>query len=73
MIIETNELNINQEIEKIASKNKDGYLQAITTFCEEHSLDPAYVAKYLSKPIIEKLRIEAESLNFLPKSARLPL
>jgi hypothetical protein len=73
MIIETNEVNINQEIEKIVSQNKDGYIQAILTFCEEKNIDPSYVAKHISKPIIEKLRAEGESLNYLKKSARLPI
>jgi hypothetical protein len=73
MIIETNEVNINQEIEKIVLNNKDGYIQAILSFCEERGIDPSYVAKHLSKPIIEKIRSEGETINLLPKSARLPL
>jgi|688.fasta_scaffold282076_3 hypothetical protein len=73
MIIETNEVNINQEIEKIVSQNKDGYIQAILTFCEEKNIDPSYIAKFISKPIIEKIRAEGESINLLQKSARLPL
>jgi hypothetical protein len=73
MIIETNEININQEIEKIVLNNKDGYIQAILAFCEEKNIDPSYVAKHLSKPIIEKIRAEGETINLLPKSARLPL
>lgn len=73
MIIETNEININLEIEKIVSKNKDGYIQAILTLCEEKGIDPSYIAKHLSKPIIEKIRSEGEVINLLPKSARLPL
>lgn len=73
MIIETSELNINQEIEKIVSQNKDGYIQAILSICEEKNIDPSYIAKHLSKPIIEKIRAEGESINLLQKSARLPL
>jgi len=73
MIIETNEININHEIEKIVQDSKDGYIEAILTFCESHDLDPAYVAKHLSKPIIEKIRAEGESINLLKKSAKLPL
>lgn len=73
MIIETNQININQEIEKIVLNNKDGYIQAILSFCEEKNVDPAYVAKHLSKPIIEKIRIEGEMINLLPKVAKLPI
>ena len=73
MIIETNEININQEIEKIVASNKDGYLQAIISFCEKNDVDPAYVAKHISIPIKEKLRVEGENINLLKKSAKLPL
>jgi benzoyl-CoA reductase/2-hydroxyglutaryl-CoA dehydratase subunit BcrC/BadD/HgdB len=73
MIIETNEININHEIEKIVQDSKDGYIEAILTFCESYDLDPAYVAKHLSKPIIEKIRAEGELINLLKKSAKLPL
>jgi hypothetical protein len=73
MLIETNEINISGEIEKIVLNNKDGYIQAILSYCEEKNIDPSYVAKYLSKPIIEKIRAEGETINLLPKSARLPL
>jgi len=73
MILESGELNISQEIEKLVSKTKDGYIQAILTFCEERNIDPSYIAKHLSKPMVEKIKAEGQSLNLLPKSSRLPL
>lgn len=73
MIIETTEININQEIERIVSLNKDGYMQAILSFCEEKNIDPIYVAKHLSTPIKERLHAEGVALNLLPRSARLPI
>jgi hypothetical protein len=47
-------------------------MEAVIKLCEDLSLEPAYMAKHLPKPIIEKLREEGESINLLPKSARLP-
>lgn len=73
MIVEPNEKTISGEIEKIAATNKDGYLEAILSYCEQNNVDTVFVAKYLSKPLIEKIRAEGETLNLLPKSARLPL
>jgi len=48
-------------------------MEAIMVFCENTNTDPEYIAKFLSKPIKEKLRVEGESLNLLPKSSRLPV
>jgi len=73
MLVEPNEKTISSEIEKIAATNKDGYIQAILTYCEQNNLDTVFVAKYLSKPLIEKIRAEGETINLLPRSARLPL
>ena len=34
-------------------------------------IEPELVAKYLSKPIIEKIRVEAENVNLLPRTPKL--
>lgn len=72
MILENGDLNITNEIEKLVSKKNYSYMDAILKLCEDYSLEPSYIAKHLTKPIIEKLREEGESINLLPKSARLP-
>jgi hypothetical protein len=73
MIIENSEINLQQEIEKRVLKTGDSYIDAILYICDNHSLDPEYIAKHLPKPIIEKLKEEGESLNLLPKTSRLPI
>jgi len=72
MILENGDLNVQNEIEKLVSKKNYTYMDAVLKLCEDYSLEPSYIAKHLSKPIIEKLREEGESINLLPKSARLP-
>jgi hypothetical protein len=72
MILENGELNIQQQIETLVLNKRYSYMDAILKLCEDHSLEPSYIAKHLTKPIIEKLREEGESLNLLPKSSRLP-
>ena len=72
MILENSGYNIQTEIEKLVLHKKYTYIDAILKLCEDLSLEPAYIAKHLPKPIIEKLREEGESINLLPKSARLP-
>jgi hypothetical protein len=48
-------------------------MDAVLQICELHNIDPSYIAKHLSKPVVEKIKAEAQSLNFLPKSSRLPI
>ena len=43
------------------------YIQAILALCETNNLEPDAVAKYLSKPIIEKIKIEGQGLNLVNK------
>ena len=72
MILENGDLNVQNEIEKLVSKKNYTYMDAVLKLCEDYSLEPSYIAKHLSKPMIEKLREEGDSINLLPNSARLP-
>jgi hypothetical protein len=60
-------------LEKHMSKHKNGYIDSILAVCEEMGIDPEQAAKYLSKPIIEKIRAEGESINLLPTTPKLPI
>lgn len=51
---------------------KISYMEAVLHLCEEHDIDPGEVKKFLSKAIKEKIEVEAQQLNFLPKSNALP-
>jgi hypothetical protein len=48
-------------------------MEAILEVCEEHGIEPDSIASLLSQPIKEKIQQEAEDLNLLPKSGRLPV
>lgn len=65
------EKEFTSRVEKHASKNKCDYLEAVVDICEEMNIEPELAAKYLSKPIKEKLRVEFEEKNFLPKTPKL--
>jgi hypothetical protein len=41
--------------------------------CEQFGIEPQVAAKFLSKPIIQKIKIEGQELNLLPKTSKLPL
>ena len=65
-----------EAIEKLVLLNKDmNYIDAIIHFCEQNNIDVESVPKLISKPLKEKIKYEAQELNFLKRSSRanLPL
>ena len=48
-----------------------GYMEAVNLLCEEMEIEPELVAKYLSQPIIEKIKVEAQKVNLLPREPQL--
>ena len=63
-----------EEIEKLVLLNKDmNYIDAIIHFCEQNSIDVESVPKLISKPLKEKIKYEAQELNFLKRTSRAKL
>lgn len=62
-----------EKLEAHMSAHKNGYIDSVLAVCEELGIDPEQAAKYLTKPIIEKIRAEGESINLLPQSPKLPI
>lgn len=65
-----------EAIEKIVLESRNmTYIDAIVYFCEENGIEVESVTKLLSKPLKERLRVEATELNMLKRTtrAKLPL
>tara|TARA_B100000902_G_scaffold387568_1_gene431892 strand:- start:399 stop:653 length:255 start_codon:yes stop_codon:yes gene_type:complete len=63
-----------QEVEKIAFQNSDmNYIDAVLHFCEVNEIEVESVPKLLSKPLKEKIKYEAQELNFIKKTSRAKL
>ncbi len=63
-----------EAIEKLVLLNKDmNYIDAIIHFCEQNNIDVESVPKLISKPLKEKIKYEAQELNFLKRSSRAKL
>ena len=63
-----------EEIEKLVLLNKDmNYIDAIVLFCEQNSLDLESVPKLISKPLKEKIKYDAQHLNFMQRTTRAKL
>ena len=63
-----------QEIESLVQINKQmNYIDAIVFFCEQNAIDLESVPKLISKPLKEKIKYEAQELNFLKRTSRAKL
>jgi hypothetical protein len=63
-----------QEVEKIALHNPDmNYIDSVIHYCEVNEIEIDSVSKLISKPLKEKLRHNAQELNFMKKTSRAKL
>jgi hypothetical protein len=68
-------VNYVQEIENLVRDKNIEYIDAIVHYCEKSGLEIEFLAGIIKKdPVMKsKLQFEAENLNFMKKSARLPI
>ena len=64
-------------IENIVLSEKLNYIDAILHYCEKESIEVESVSKLMTKPLKEKLKVDATNLNFMKNvgasKAKLPL
>ena len=61
------------EIESIVANEGMNYIDAICYYCEINNLEIESVTKLVSKPLKEKLKYDAQELNFKKKTSRAKL
>lgn len=63
------------EIERVVLEENCNYIDAIVLFCEVNGIDIESVTKLVSKPLKERLKNDAISLNFMRRisKAKLPI
>jgi hypothetical protein len=62
------------KIEQIVKERKGiSYMDAVLLYCEQNDIDPSTVAPLLTKTLKDKIAIEAQNLNYLPKTGQLPV
>ena len=71
--MEVNNARFPKEVENHAQKFGVSYIDSVIAVCERYGIEPQVAAKFLNKPIIEKIRAEGQTLNLLPKKAKLPI
>ena len=63
-----------QEIETLVQVNNHmNYIDPIIHFCDQNSIDLESVPKLIPKPLKEKIKYEAQELNFLKRTSRAKL
>jgi len=70
-------IKFSYEIEKVVLKEKLNYIDAILFYCEKENIEVESVSKLMTKPLKEKLKVDATRLNFMKargqSKAKLPL
>jgi hypothetical protein len=68
-------LNFSLDIEEIVYMKDISYMDAIIEYCEQNEVEIEVAASLISNNLKSKIQLEAEDLNFLPKSntTKLPL
>ena len=63
-----------ENIETLVLNNKDmNYIDAIVHFCDQNNIDVESVPKLISKPLKEKIKCDAQELNFMKRTSRAKL
>lgn len=74
LLLEDPKKTILEEIEDLVWKHDLSYIEAIVEYCEIKELDIELVGKILKadSKFEAEIRLEAEGLNCIPKTSRLP-
>ena len=66
-------IDLNLTIEKIVKDKKLSYMEAVLYHAQALELEPEAMAKMLNQSVKDKIEVEAQNLNMLKKTAKLPL
>ena len=61
------------EIENIVKEKKITHMDAVLWYCQQNGIEPDKVSSLITKALKEKIENNARELNFLPKTAQLPI
>ena len=61
------------KIEDIVADTSMSYMDAVLYYFESNNMEPETAGSLINGKLKQRIREEAEKLNFLPKTARLPI
>jgi hypothetical protein len=60
-------------IEKVVAETGDTHMDVLLKYCEDNYIDPADICSLISKSLKDKIEVEFQELNYLPKQATLDI
>ena len=63
--------DFSMHIEQIVRDKKISYMDAVLQYCKENFIEPEDVAKLVNKSLKDKLEVNFQDENYLPKRAKL--
>ena len=60
-------------IEDLVKEHKISHMDAVLKYCEDNLVEPEEVAGKINKSLKEKIALNMQELNYLPKQASLDL
>ena len=69
------QINFSQDVRKICQEKSMEYIDAVVYWCERNNVEVEYAAALIKKDsvILSQIQTEAENLNILKKTAKLPI
>ena len=68
-----NSMRFMANIESIVQKTRMTYIDAVLHYCEENKLEPETAGQLVGGKLKQKIQEEAEGLNLIQKTSRLPI
>ena len=68
-----NSMRFMANIESIVQKTRMTYIDAVLHYCEENKLEPETAGQLVGGKLKQKIQEEAQGLNLIQKTSRLPI
>jgi len=59
------------EVEALVKTKKMSYMDAVLYVCAEKDIEPERIVRFIDKGLKDKIQVNAEELNYLPKTSRI--
>jgi hypothetical protein len=66
-------IDMNLKIEEVVQKTEISYMDAVLEYAVNAGIEPEAMAKMLNQSIKDKIEVEAQGLNMLKRTAKLPI
>ena len=66
-------IDLNLTIEQIVKDKELSYMEAVLDYANNSEIEPEAMAKMLNQSVKDKIEVEAQNLNMLKKTGKLPI